>query len=258
MNNLTIVILTKNEADNIIDCLDSLNGIGEILVVDSGSTDDTIQLAEAGGARTVYHAMDDDGFAGQRNFALSQVHTDWVFYIDADERLTAEAAAEIARCVSKGEHAVYSIVRHNVVFGQRMRHGAHAPDRCIRLFPVQGAHWEGEVHEGVHFSALLPQKTLQHTMLHYTYKSWQGYFDKFNRYTSLGAEKLAARGKKAGWAKLFLDPPFTFIKMYILKRGFLDGYLGFVMSVTAAMNVWVKYLKLQQLEQSHKVSYGRN
>lgn len=249
MERLTVAILTRNEAENIKECIDSAAGLGEVLVIDSGSTDGTIEIAEQLGARVVQHAMDDEGFAGQRNFALAQATTEWILYLDADERLTPETVQEIQQVVAGSEIAAYSITRQNVVFGQLMRHGAHAPDSCLRLFPCRSAYWEGQVHEGVHFRETLPHHHLQHTMLHYTYRDWESYFAKFNNYTTLGAEKLRKRGKHASFAKIFLDPPFTFFKMYILKRGFLDGYLGLVMSLTAAMNVWVKYLKLRQLEQ---------
>lgn len=135
MSRLAILILTRNEEVHIEACMESASFADEIVVVDSGSTDRTQAIAESMGARFVTHPMGDDGFAGQRNFALTQTTADWVFYLDADERIEAAAAEEIRRIVSEDLPAAYRVERKNIVFGQLMRHGGHRPDFVYRLYP---------------------------------------------------------------------------------------------------------------------------
>ena len=138
MSRLAILILTRNEEVHIEACMESASFADEIVVVDSGSTDRTQAIAESMGARFVTHPMGDDGFAGQRNFALTQTTADWVFYLDADERIEAAAAEEIRRIVSEDLPAAYRVERKNIVFGQLMRHGGHRPDFVYRLRPSAG------------------------------------------------------------------------------------------------------------------------
>ena len=126
-----------------------------------------------------------------------------------------------------------------------MRYGAHRPDWSLRLYPRDSVQWEGTVHEQALIT--VPARRMRACMHHYTYADWESYFQKFNRYTTIAAESLHARGKRATLFKTMLDPLFTVFKMYILKAGFLDGWLGFVMSVMAGFYTFVKYLKLRQL-----------
>ena len=243
MAKIAVIILTLNEERHIADCIRSAAFADEVLLVDSGSTDETIPLARALGARVAQHPM--EGFAAQRNFALKETTADWVFYLDADERLTPAAGEAIRRLAEGGERAAYEICRHNIVFGTPMHYGAHRPDWSLRLFPRDAVRWEGVVHERAVVS--VPVRRMQGEMLHYTYDTWATYLTKFNRYTTLAAEKRFAEGRRAGLLTLLLHPPFTFFKMYVLKLGFLDGFLGFSMSVMAALSVFVKYLKLAEL-----------
>ena len=242
---LAIIILSKNEEKNIGSAIDSASFADEILVVDSGSTDATQTIAESKGAKFVFHPMGENGFAGQRNFALTQTEAEWVFYLDADERLTEETEAEIREIVENGEKCAYAIKRMNVVFGKLLHYGAHAPDRCLRLFPREAVYWNGRVHE--HSKTDLPQKGLNGVMHHYTYENLEAYFRKFNSYTTLAAEKMREENRSPAAWKLWLDPIFTFFKMYVIKQGWRDGWLGLVMSVLAAVYVWVKYLKFNLL-----------
>ena len=243
MAKIAVIILTFNEEKNIADCIRSAAFADEVLVVDSGSTDETLSLARSLGARVAAHPM--EGFAAQRNFALKATEADWVFYLDADERLTPAAGEAIRRLADNAERFAYEICRHNIVFGQSMRYGAHRPDWSLRLYPRDAVTWEGVVHERAVVS--VPVRRMPGEILHYTYDTWATYLTKFNRYTTLAAEKLAAEGRRAGLTSLLLHPPFTFFKMYVLKLGFLDGFLGFSMSVMAALSVFMKYLRLAEL-----------
>ena len=166
MSRLAVLILTRNEEAHIEACMESASFADEVVVVDSGSTDRTQAIAESKGARFVTHPMGDDGFAGQRNFALTQTTADWVFYLDADERIEAAAAQEIRRIVSDDIPAAYRVERKNIVFGQLMRHGGHRPDFVYRLYPRTAIRWQGKVHEGIETD--LPRKTLHDVLRHYT------------------------------------------------------------------------------------------
>ncbi len=250
MSKLSVLILTYNEEKNIADCIESALFADEILLIDSGSTDATQVIAEGLGARVVAHPMQTGGFAAQRNFALEQTDADWVFYLDADERLTPQAGEEIRAIVEKGEAAAWEIKRLNIVLGQMMHYGAHRPDWSLRLYPRSAVRWSGAVHEAAEIC--VPKHRMQQIMHHYTYKDWDSYFQKFNRYTTMAAETLNHNGKKAGMAKVLLHPPFAFIKAYILRQGFRDGFLGFIMSVMAGFAVLVKYLKLRYWQHNEK------
>ena len=244
MPKLAVIILTCNEQQNIAACLETVQFADEILVIDSGSSDDTIAIAEKCGARVITHPM--ESFAGQRNFAAEQTDADWIFYLDADERLTNAVEAEIKEIVDKNEPAAYYIRRINYIFGQRMMHGAHSPDMVCRLFPKESFHWTGLVHESAEIT--VPVKMLKHSLNHYTYNSWKPYFIKFDQYTTMMAQKMHEQGKKASFIDLIFRPPFAFFRAYILKAGFLDGKLGFIFSVFHGYYTFAKYIKLKYIE----------
>ena len=245
MLRLAVLILTRNEEAHIEACIKSASFADEIVVIDSGSIDKTQAIAESMGAKFITHPMGEDGFAGQRNFALTQTTADWVFYLDADERIQEEAAREIRRIVSDDNPAVYQVERQNIVFGKMMHHGGHRPDFVYRLYPRTAIHWQGKVHEGIETD--LPRKTLHNVLLHYTYTTWKQYFAKFNQYTSLAAQSMFERNKRVGKAGALGHAVFTFIRDYLLRGGFLDGFMGLTMSVMASVYTFVKYLKLINL-----------
>ena len=249
MARLAVIILTKNEEANIEAAIASAAFADEILIIDSGSTDRTQELAEKHGARFISHPMDEDGFAGQRNFALMQTDAEWVFYLDADERITKKAQRIIAEIVQKNEKIVFKVERKNIVFGMLMRYGVHRPDFVTRLFPREDACWRGKVHEGVYTE--LVEKRIPNVLQHYTYTTWQQYFFKFNRYTSLAAEELFKREKKINNIGIIGHSLGAFIKAYIIKKGFLDGFLGFIMCFMAMVYTLTKYMKLQNLYRLH-------
>ncbi len=245
-NNLTVVVLTKNEEKNIVAVVQNAKQVAaEVLIVDSGSTDKTVQLAEENGARVVYRDWDND-FAAQRNFALQHVKTEWVLYLDADERMNDELINDIQEKISSHKAALYRFVRHNNAFGKEFHYGVLGPDSVVRLFPVGQAKWEGKVHEGL--SSKLEIVTLKGHLSHYTYSSFEEYLDKMNKYSSLGAVDRNLRGKKCSViGDLILRPLFAFFKMYILKGGFLEGWLGLVLCLNYANYTLNKYVKLKMM-----------
>ena len=251
MVRLAVIILTKNEENNIEECIQSASFADEIVIIDSGSTDATQAKAEALGARFVVHPMGDDGFAGQRNFALTQTEAEWVFFLDADERILSETSFEIRNVINEDRNVVYRIKRMNILFGKLMRHGAHAPDWCIRLFPRKEVCWKGKVHEHPEFK--LTCLDLKGCMHHYTYKDWGRYFYKLGQYTDMMADKMHQRGKKADLVDLILRPSYAFIRAYFFKLGFLDGELGFIFSVLHGYYTFMKYLKLRYIYSSKEL-----
>lgn len=242
MPRLAIIILTQNEENNIDGVLESAAFADEILIIDSGSTDRTQELAERNGAKFVSHPMSEDGFAGQRNFALTQTEAEWVFYLDADERITSEAAEEIKNVVYQNEQIAYKIKRMNVVFGQMMKYGEHRPDWCVRLFPRKQVHWTGVVHESP--KTKLPIEALQHPLHHYTYTDWHRYFEKFNQYTDLMAQRMWESGKRASFMDILIHPAFAFIRFYFLRLGLLDGRQGLIFALNHYFYTMIKYVKL--------------
>lgn len=248
MNSLTVVILTKNEENNIVDAiLNARQVTDKVLVVDSGSTDKTVELAEANGAKVIYRAWDND-FAAQRNFALQHVETEWVLYLDADERMNEELVMSIMKELLAPSKAVYRLMRRNSAFGREFRYGVLGPDSVLRMFPKDMAKWEGKVHENP--VGDLPVKTLQGFLQHYTYKDFSQYLNKMNTYAAIGAQNYKTKNKRVGVIKdLVLRPFFAFIKMYVLKKGFMEGWLGFVLSVNYANYTINKYILLKMINE---------
>ncbi len=253
MPRLAVIILTKNEEANIEAAMETAAFADEILVIDSGSTDRTQELAKKHGAKVVIHHMDEEGFAGQRNFALTQTAAEWVFFLDADERIIPEAANRMMEIISVGHPAAYRVERRNIVMGKMMQYGGHRPDYVARFYPRTRVRWQGKVHEGIETD--LPIKTLKNCLHHYTYVTWQQYFTKTNYYTSLSAQGMFERQKKVSVGSALSHAFFAFVKSYILKQGFRDGYLGLIMSILAGNASLMKYLKLQNLYRLEQEKY---
>lgn len=241
MDNLTVVILTKNEEENIMDVIKNAAQLTKkILIVDSGSTDKTVEFAKAAGAQVIYREWDND-FAAQRNFALKNIVTEWVLYLDADERLTEIIIAEIKKVINENKKALYKFERRTSAFGKDFKYGVLSPDYVKRMFPVKNGKWQGKVHEAV--VTELPVIKLNGYIKHYTYKNFEQYISKMNVYSSIWAENS---NKKVGFIKdIVFRPIFAFIKMYVIQLGFLEGWFGFVLAVNYSLYTLNKYAKLK-------------
>ena len=242
---LAILILTYNEEKNIGPCMDSAAFADEIVVIDSGSTDQTAVIVAEKGGKVVVHPMT-EGFAGQRNFALTQTQAEWVLFLDADERLAPDVAEEVRRIMERGDAFAYEILRKNIVFGQPVFHGGHAPDWSLRFYPRAAIRWEGIVHEAA--KVTLPVKRLQACMFHHTYQDWERYFFKLNQYTTLLAQKMHESGKRSSFKDICFRPAAGFFKFYVLKSGWRDGKMGFILAVFHAFYTMAKYVKLWTLQ----------
>ena len=246
MDLLTVVILTKNEEGNIIDVICNCQEITDsVLIVDSGSTDNTVYLARQHKAKVVYRAWDND-FSAQRNFALQHVDTEWVLYLDADERLNEQLCEDIKNTISKNENRQYSIKRKSVAFGQEFNYGVLKPDFVPRLFKTSHVKWVNKVHE----KPICDDKVevLAGFIEHYTYTNWGQWLRKFDQYTSIWAQDAYSKGKKVTLCSALGHAFFGFLHMAVLKKGILDGGMGLVMSCNHFFYTLMKYLKLIELQ----------
>ena len=251
MDNVTVVVLTKNEERNIREVVNNAKECTEyVLVVDSGSNDNTVAIAESCGAKVVYRQWDND-FAAQRNFAINMVKTDWILYLDADERLSASTIQEIKKVTAHNAIPyAYEIKREGYAFGQRFKHGSMRPDYVQRLFPTKSVEWVGKVHE--HPETGLSIRRLKGHLRHYTYESWEQYWNKFNSYTTIWANDAYNRGKKVSYPSAFGHAVFGFLKITFFDKGILDGWLGMVMCLNHFMYTLIKYIKLADLYKEHE------
>lgn len=242
---LTAVLIVKNEAANLAACLATLDWADEIVVLDSGSTDNTEQLALAANAR-FYVNTDWPGFGKQRQLAQSYVKSDWIFWIDADERVTAELKDSIEKVLANpASNIVYSIPRLSWVFGRFIRHCGWYPDRVLRLYPTKLTQYNDSlVHEKVVIDDNIKVQNLTGDLLHYTYRDLEHYLVKSASYAAAWAEQRQLKGKKSSLSQGILHGAGCFLKMYLLKAGFLDGKQGFLLSVLSAHSTFVKYADL--------------
>jgi len=243
--------LTKNEEKNIVSVIqNALLLTKNILIVDSGSTDKTIELAEKCNAKVVYRAWDND-YSAQRNFALEHIDTEWILYLDADERMSIDLVNDIKQTVANKKIAMYRFIRRNSAFGKDFKYGVLGPDSVIRLFPAKQVKWQDKVHERP--VSNLPVITLNGYLRHYTYRNFEQYIQKMNQYSTIGAENNLAKHKQVGVFKDFIFRPlFAFFKMYFLKKGFLEGWLGFVLCLNYANYTLNKYVKLKLISEEKK------
>ncbi|MDB6088088.1 MAG: glycosyltransferase family 2 protein [Gammaproteobacteria bacterium] len=240
---LSACIITFNEADRIEACLRSVTFCDEIIVVDSHSTDATRQLAETLGARVI--ERDWPGYRSQKQFAVESAGHDWVLCLDADERVSEPLRAEIeARRESGFEgFAGWSVPRITDYFGRFLRHGNAYPDRLVRLFDRRRGGWTGdEIHENTRVSGRVGK--LHGHLEHYSYRNLTDHLVRMQRYADLMAQALYGRGKRCGLGKILINPQWRFVRGYVLRLGFLDGWRGLVFALIEANYVRRKYLQL--------------
>jgi glycosyltransferase involved in cell wall biosynthesis len=239
---VTVTIITLNEAANIDACLQSVAWADEILVVDSGSTDGTADLARARGVRVVVREW--PGYAAQKNFAAGEARHDWILSIDADERVTAELASEIREAVrSASSEAGFRMPRVTWHLGRWIRTTDWYPDPQLRLYDRRRARWSPRrVHESVEADG--PVGMFQSELQHYAYRDISHHLRTMDRYTTLAAEEMFEAGRRAGVIGLLVHPWAAFFRNYVLRRGVADGLPGFVIS---AMNAYYVFLKLAKL-----------
>ncbi len=246
-------IVAFNEEANIARAIGSMAGcVDEIVVVDSGSSDRTREIAAGLGARVVEEPW--RGYAAQKNFAASCAAYNWILSIDADEELTPELAREIAALKNQpspgDRNSVdgWTVPRLARYLGRWIRHSGWYPDRKLRLYHRDRGTWRGDyVHESVRVPGAVGE--LKGDLLHFTCDSLAQHLRTLDRYTTLAAQALVASGKAAPLRRLVIDPPWTFVKSYFVQRGFLDGTPGFIIAAMASFYTFLKYAKARELRQ---------
>jgi glycosyltransferase involved in cell wall biosynthesis len=238
---LSATIITLNEERNIARAIQSLRCADEIVVVDSGSTDQTCEIAIRLGARVIEQRW--PGYAAQKNYAAASASHDWILSLDADESVTPALEAEILALKAAGpDFDSYSFPRLAQYLGRWIRHSGWYPDRKVRLYNRNKAEWTGAyVHESVRVNGTIGE--LQGDLLHFTCSTLSQHVRTLDRYTSLAAQELIARNKPISLRRLALDPAWTFIRSYLLQRGFLDGPQGLAIAWMAALYTFLKYAK---------------
>jgi len=243
---ISAVLITHNEEANIESALRSLDGVAsEIIVVDSLSTDLTYKIARRFTSKVYERKW--TNYSEQKNYANGLAENPWILSLDADERLSPELREEIMALAS-GEPvcSAYSMPRRVFYLGRWIKHSGWYPDRKIRLFRKSRARWVGDyVHEDLVVDGEV--RKLEGDILHFTYRNISDHLARINAFTDLGAQKLYAQKKKCGLRHLLLVPPGRFIKSYILRRGFLDGFAGLVIAVLNGYGIFVRYAKLREI-----------
>ncbi|HTL48506.1 MAG TPA: glycosyltransferase family 2 protein [Verrucomicrobiae bacterium] len=241
---LSLVLIARNEEARLPECLKSAPFADEIIIVDSGSTDKTPQIAASFKARFVTRPL--TNFADQKNYAMSFAQGDWILQMDADERVSPELAAAVQQKIkAPGSDVAFAIKRENVIFGKLLRHGSNADDYQVRLIRRGHGQFQGSVHERILPDG--PCGRIQAPLLHHSTRDTQAYFAKFDLYTDLdAAEYRKKKGRPPLW-KIALWPGLRFIFFTFLKRGFLDGWAGLKFEALSAYYLHVKLWKARTM-----------
>ena len=239
---LGVALITKNAAARLAQCLDALAFADDIVVLDSGSTDATLEIARAHGARVI-ERPDWPGFGPQKNRALDALATDWLLSIDADEVVSPELATSIRAAIAAPAADVYAIDRLSSFCGAWIRHSGWYPDWLPRLFRRGSARFSDDlVHERLVFET--PVHRLSGKLLHYSYEDFDTVLRKLDAYSSAGARQRAAAGKRGGFGMALVRGAWAFVRTWVLRAGFLDGRTGFMIAVFNAETVYYRFLKL--------------
>jgi glycosyltransferase involved in cell wall biosynthesis len=251
MPKISVAIITKNEEENIRECLESVRWADEIVVVDGGSTDRTRDICREFEARVFEEEW--KGFARQKNSAVDKTRNEWVLSLDADERISPELQKEIQERLAVDSPADgFYMARKNYFSHHWIRYCGWYPDYNLRLFrKSRGRFLERAVHEKVKIQGRT--ETFKNPLIHRTYASVSEFLQRMDRYSNLAAVEMRREGKKVRHRDLVLRPPFTFLQMYLLRGGFLEGYRGFLLSKLYAFYTFAKYSKLKEMEENETI-----
>ncbi|MFH0943420.1 MAG: glycosyltransferase family 2 protein [Candidatus Beckwithbacteria bacterium] len=246
MKQLSVIILTHNSQELISICLNSVKSADEIVIIDDFSTDQTLGLAKPFKAKIVQHKLTD--FAAQRNFGMKQVTSSWVLFLDSDEQVPPKLFAEIKLVIRAASHSAYRIKRLNYFFNQAVKHGGYWPDWQTRLFKVADFQkFTGAVHETPHYSGSLG--SLETHLIHYSHQSLAQGLEKSLVWTKKEAEEFIKAGHPPiTWWRIIKVMVWEFCSRYFKKKGFLDGYVGFIESLIQAINRFFVYQQIWELQ----------
>ncbi len=246
---ISVVVITFNEESNIRECLESMRWADEIIIVDSWSTDRTVQIAQEYTSKIFQRNWTD--FGDQKNFGLSKTQHEWALFIDADQRVSELLAKEIQTAIKENDdrYQGYYVPNQNFYFGKWVQYGEWNPDFKLKLVRKQNATWVGRIHERISLSGRVAY--LKNPAYHYTYKNFGQHVQKFISYSSLYAEEAFAKGEQSSLYKIFIKPPRRFVYGYLLRQGFRDGFTGFVIAAMQAFELFLRYVKLWHLQKTH-------
>ena len=245
MPRLSVIIIAKNESENIADCIKSANFADEVVVLDSGSSDNTNAIAKKLGAKVFNKPW--KGYGQHKNLAIQLAKHEWIFSLDADERITPALKKEIIKTINQSHLNVYDVPRRSLFVSRFINYSGWQPDRTKRLFKKGSARFsEHQVHEH-----LITQHEIGHLtepLIHYSYRDFETVLKKINVYSSLGASDLKNRGKKGSLKKALFHAFWAFIRTYFLRLGFLDGREGLMLAISVAEGTYYRYIKLMYLK----------
>ena len=246
---LSVVIITKNEANNIAGALESVSWASDVVVVDSGSTDETVEIARRYTDQVSTRAW--EGYGAQKNYATGLAAHDWVLSLDADERASSELAAEIGEVMQESPTMQgYRIPRTTRYLGRWIRSTDWYPDYQLRLYDRRVASWDSRyVHESVTVNGTVGR--LRSEIRHHAYTGISDHLSTINHYTTLAAKQMAAERRRAGWTDLIAHPPLVFLRNYVLRGGFRDGVPGLIISLMNSYYVLLKFAKLWEQQSQH-------
>lgn len=252
MNRISSITIVKNDEANIMDCINSLKKCADevIVLIDSLSSDRTLEIVKSIPS-IKYEEVEWKGYAPTKQYAISLSTNDYILWLDSDEVLSDELILEINKLKAKnGISDAYSIPRKAIFIGKWIKHSGWYPGRVIRLFNKNRASFnDNKVHEGLEFNSITIPHELKNDIIHYTDRNLVHYLNKLNIYTSLASEDLSDKGKNVSLLDIIIRPFWIFIKMYLIKAGFLDGMHGFILASYSSFYVFVKYTKLWELKQ---------
>lgn len=246
-------IITLNEEDNIARCIESIKDlVDEIIIVDSGSTDKTVEITKKYTSKVYFRKF--DNYSNQKNYALKKSTGDWILLVDADEEIPKDLVQEIQKAVLDSAYAGYLIPRKNILLGGFINHTRWSPDKHIWLWKRNSGKWIGEIHEEVQVDGEVGE--LENPKIHYSYATIYEFFDMTNNYTTKIAEQEYRNGIKYSLFRLIVAFPRSFIGRFILKQGYLDGWRGFILSymmgiyrLASVIKLWEKSQKESQVRQ---------
>ncbi|HTF82693.1 MAG TPA: glycosyltransferase family 2 protein [Cytophagales bacterium] len=246
MSNISIVIITYNEEEALENTIKIARRLSDdVIVVDSFSTDKTIDIARFYGAKIFQRKW--EGYSKQKNFGNRQAINDYVLSLDADEVMSEALIKSIRGIMDAPNHDAYKFVRTNIFFGKKIKYGSNKKENVIRLFNKNKITWNGDlVHEGLELNGASVGQ-LEGELLHYTAKDTNDYLIKSNKYSTLFAEQQYRKNKKPNFIKIYLSPIYTFIREYIFKLGLLDGFEGYFLARQSANYCFLKYAKLKMM-----------
>lgn len=241
MNDVSVIVITYNEEKNIKNCLTTVRWADEIIVVDSGSKDNTVNEAKQFADKII--VTENISYGAKRNIGITNAASEWIFWVDADERVSGELANELKSSIENNKFDVFYVKRKSFFINKFIRHCGWYPDYSLRLFRKSLCikFNDAEVHESIKYNGKYGK--MINEIIHYTDNDFEHYSEKMNNYTSLSANELSKSKRKSGFSDLIFRPFFAFFKMYFLKIGFMDGYTGLILCLLSAYHVFFKHAK---------------